>query len=198
MNYLRPTFVAQDVEMLTPAVANRYAINTIAFDVDGTLSNYHAHELEPTVRDALGELGSAGIKLFIVSNAYDERAEELASIYCEVVPEANVITPASVAPEGEKLSSYRKPSPAMLRHVVELSQDKPTHTLMVGDQLLKDIISANRAGTKSLLLPRRGTGDHPAVRFQRVPETILRAGLSLPVQGNRFISNFPEEVTPTR
>lgn len=194
MNILRPTFVAQDVEMLTPVVVHGYGIDTVAFDVDGTLSNYHAHELEPTIRDVLGELGDAGIKLFIISNAFDERAEELASIYCEVIPEANIITPASVTPEGEKPSLYRKPSPAMLRHVIELADAAPNHTLMVGDQIFKDVVSANRAGAQSLLVPRRGTSDHPGVRLQRVPEMLVRVGLDLPFLANRFVSTFPEEV----
>lgn len=198
MNRLRPTFIAQNVELLTPAVAHQYALDAIAFDVDGTLSDYRAPEIEPTVYETLSALGEAGVKLFIVSNAYNERVGELADIYSAVIPNDHIITPASVAPEGAPLGSYRKPSPAMLRHVIELAEVAPSHTLMVGDQLFKDIISANRANAQSLLVPRRGAGDHRGVRLQRIPEMAVRAGLDLPLLGNRFVSMFPEKVTRVR
>lgn len=45
---------------------------------------------------------------------------------------------------------------------------------MVGDQLLKDGLSARLAGAHSVLMPRRGKRDHPAVRYlQRPIEAII-------------------------
>ncbi len=197
MNSLRPTFVARGVEALTPISVVECDIRSIALDVDGTLSDYHSAEVEPSVSDTLSELGHAGLTLFIISNAYGHRVEQLAEIYGEVVPEANIITPELVAPEGENLSSYRKPNPAMLLYASKMSGINPEQTLMVGDQLFKDVLSANRAGAKSLLVPRRGTNDHPGVRLQRAPEMLARATLGLPAYGNRLINTFPEEITRT-
>jgi hypothetical protein len=47
-------------------------------------------------------------------------------------------------------------------------------------QIAKDVVSANRAGAKSLLLPRRDSGDDIKVRiFQRPPEAVVRMALGI-------------------
>lgn len=178
---LRPAYMAKSVAGITPESLPH--IQTIAFDVDGTLSDYHTSEIEPRIKDTLLNLGDAGYTLYIISNAYTARVDELNHIYGEFVEE--VISPATVTPTGENPKSYRKPRPDMLQYAIRESSSEPQETLMVGDQLLKDVVSANRAGAESLLVPRRGSGDDIRVRvLQRPVEALTRRALG--------IHDFPE------
>lgn len=153
-------------------------IGLVAFDVDGVLADYHKGPDEG-VKDTLRELGSQGLNLCIISNAYGERVSELDEMF-GLPFGMRVYTPASVTPAGEHVSDYRKPNPAMLERAAQDHEQPLKGVLAVGDQLFKDIVSANRAGAPSLYLPRRGRGDHPAVRaLQRPPEAFLRVVLDI-------------------
>lgn len=177
LELLRPTYTLPQVEDLPYHGHILDGIKLVAFDVDGTLANYH--ELPDTVvKRMLASLGRAGFDLCVISNAYNERALELQTKLGDVY-NMPIVTPETVAASGSDPRRYRKPSPEMLLHAMKYFAAKPDQTLMVGDQIFKDIVSANRAGTKSLLVPRRGNGDHPGVRLQRFPEMLVRSALDI-------------------
>lgn len=184
ISLLRPTYIATGIEALTPEAIERRNIKLVGLDVDGCLSDYHAKEVEPAVRGRLEELGRASCALVIISNAYGERVDELGELYGDLVKE--VITPLTVTRLGELPSMHRKPSPAMLEYAMATHGVSPEETIMVGDQMFKDVLSANRAGVSSLLLSRRGQNDHPGVRLQRIPEAIARGMMGLPVSSRAF------------
>lgn len=194
MNILRPNYVARAVEALTPeSITERTgSVRVVAFDVDGTLSDYHADRLEPSVKETLYNLGQSGLSLWVISNAYNSRADELVDVLEGVVSHDHIVTPKIVA-DGNDPKRYRKPSPAMLRYVAATEAVDTYSILMVGDQMFKDIVSANRAGAQSVLVPKRGERDHVGVRFQRPVEALARAGLGLPLTTSRY----PDELTAT-
>lgn len=187
ISLLRPTYIAHGIEALTPEVIERHEIELVGYDVDGCLSDRNASRIERAVEEVLEKNAEAGCKSAIISNAYDERVEEVNELYGRFVN--LVVTPAMLAVDGELPSLYRKPSPAMLQFVMTQLGVHPSRTLMVGDQMFKDVVSANRAGARSLLLPRRGKGDHPGVRLQRIPEAAVRGVLGLPVLSSRFYND---------
>ncbi|MBP7857923.1 HAD-IIIA family hydrolase [Candidatus Saccharibacteria bacterium] len=175
---LRPTFTAPTVEALPKREDILAGIQLVAFDVDGTLTEHHG-QLEESVKTALNELGARGLNMCIISNAYGDRADSLRDMLGDPF-DMPVFTPKSVALLGERPSKHRKPSPAMLLHAAKVHGVNLTGVLMVGDQIAKDVVSANRAGAKSLLLPRRGHGDDIKVRvFQRPPEALVRMALGI-------------------
>ena len=57
-----------------------------------------------------------------------------------------------------------KPDASIFRHVLEKSDTRPGEALMVGDNLMTDILGANRAGIRSVWLNREGTEPHPEVK----------------------------------
>ncbi len=168
--------------MLDPDRANILSgIELVAFDVDGTLADYHGAPDE-NVKAMLSQLGERGLNLCIISNAYGPRVEELDELFGRPF-DMPVFTPGKLVAAGEKETKYRKPSPAMLERAAYGHGIALGRTLMVGDQIAKDVVSANRAGkagAKSLLVPRRGSGDHPGVRiFQRPAEAAAREMLGI-------------------
>ena len=182
-NILMPTYAARSVESLGGNPECLGGIDLVAFDVDGTLTEHHGRP-DDRIADLLTGLGDAGLKLCVISNAYGERVEELHDILGSPF-NMSIITPALVAPEYQRASRYRKPSPAMLLHAAQTHGVPTSRVLMVGDQILKDIASANRARAKSMLVPKRGDRDDPKVRvLQRPLEAVLRHTLGI---------HFPED-----
>lgn len=186
-NQLRPTHVVRSVEGITPESLwenNLDDIDAIAFDVDGTLMSHHETFVKPVVYQTLKALYVAGHRLFIISNAYGERVTELHDMFGNNGLDMGIVTPYDVTPMNEPTGRYRKPSPVMLEKV---SDKVGGEVLMVGDQMIKDVLSANRAGMPSVLLPRRGTGDDLRVKYlQRPIEVAVRKGLGLPLREKAY------------
>lgn len=180
---LRPTHIAKNVEAITPLSLERNglginAIKAVAFDVDGTLMGHHETNVEHDVYRTLSDLAQASYKLYIISNAYGDRVDELKDMFEYNGVGARVVTPQHVAPVGDNPKKYRKPNTAMIEDV---AADAGGSVVMVGDQLLKDVLSANRANMPSVLVPRRGDGDDPRVKYlQRPVEAVARKHLDLP------------------
>lgn len=195
MIMLRPDFVAATVPSVTPEALRDLSPGTraLCFDIDGTVTDYHSPTVGVEGREALRAFSEAGYLTFVVSNCYGDRAREVHELFDALVTE--VVTPVDcVDPTDprDKASRHRKPAPDMLllaagRHQVRdreaLRALRMDELLMVGDQILKDVVAARRAGARALLVPREGRSDHLAVRvLQRPLEVVLRAALGLPVR----------------
>ncbi|MDR0591617.1 MAG: HAD-IIIA family hydrolase [Candidatus Nomurabacteria bacterium] len=192
---LMPDVVVKEVERLSPQWFKSVGVRAVAFDVDGTLMNYHEHKVEPEITRYLESLRTAGLKLFIVSNAYFGRAKELEQLFgCFG---ATVLTPGGVY-TGERFESKNlgsKPKPSMLREAAQLAKLKSGEKIaMVGDQMFKDVLSANKLDVAvSVLVARRGKGDFIGIKLlQRPLETLIRT--FLPNVPSRWY-DFPEEPT---
>lgn len=195
---LKPDFTARSVESLTPELFAEgmplQDVKAVAYDVDGTLMNHHAKSVEHVVYSTLKAQAEAGLRLYVISNAYgDKRRSELYEMFEMNGLGMKVFTPEDVA--GRALAKRnRKPSPAMLHMVREELDESQIQgdILMVGDQMAKDVWSARRAGVMSVLVPRRGEGDDWRVRsFQRPAELGLRAIYGMPLRA----SDYSEAVT---
>lgn len=190
----RPSFIASDIDALTPDLfvpgGPLQYVDKVAFDVDGTIVAHHETTISEKSKRTLGKLAEIGLGLDIISNAYGERVDELEEMFGLHTFGMRILTPRDVAGDDNP-KRHRKPSPEML----QLSMaDVDGDVLMVGDQLLKDIWSANRAGMPSLLVPRRGSGDDWKVRtLQRPLEMGIRLSLGLPQRA----SDYPPELRET-
>ncbi len=179
---LRPTYILNNIEELPFRADITSGIKLVALDVDGTIADYHALPDE-AAREAMRQLGDMGLYLCLLSNAYGDRVDELNDEIGKpfAMP---VIAPAVVTPAGENPKAYRKPSAAMPLYAARIHGVRPNEMLVVGDQLFKDVVCANRAGAKGALLPRRGEGDHPGVKLQRFPEMLVRRALGVRFEDN--------------
>lgn len=194
LEQLSPTYITSSVETLTPDLfeknKNRILgrVDAVAFDVDGTLMNHHDTELDDSVKKTLYALSETGLRLFIISNAYGSRVDELHDLFSKGF-DMRVITPVDVAGTMDP-KKFRKPNPNMIQ--LALSEvGEHEEFMMVGDQMLKDVLSARRADVLSMLVPRRGEGDDWRVKLlQRPVENLLRRCINLPEDTR----DFPDEV----
>lgn len=201
---VRPDFVVDTVANLTAADIARLSpgIRAVALDIDGTITDYHAPSVPPDAVARLASYREAGLRTFIISNCYGPRTAEVHRLFDPHVD--RVFTPADCldpADPKDRPTRHRKPAPDMLLAAARWQPAdapgpalRPGEILMVGDQLLKDVLAGRRAGTASVLVPRLGRSDHLGVRIlQRPLERVLRVVLGLPVARRAW----PTALAPT-
>lgn len=189
-NAVRPDFVidavahlsAADLRSLAPGVA------ALCFDIDGTVTDYHAPTVPSDATEHLRGLADAGYQTFVVSNCYGERAREVHRLFephvTAVFTPEDCVDPADPRPNPRK---HGKPAPDMILAAIRHARLAPHEVLMVGDQMFKDVLAARRAGARALLVPRLGASDHAGVRYlQRPIERVLRPLLGLPGPGDAW------------
>ncbi len=188
---LTPDLVARSVRSVTPDAVRRLApdVRALCFDIDGTVTDYHAATVDPADAAHLRSFRDAGFPTFVISNCYGERVEQVHRLFDPLV--TAVFTPVDCvdpAVPGDRASRHRKPAPdlvllAAARAAATGGPVRPDEVLVVGDQLLKDVAAARAAGARALLVPRLGPSDHLGVRlFQRPLEAVLRRLRGLPVR----------------
>lgn len=194
---VRPDLVIDEVAHLTPDALALHApqVTALCFDIDGTVTDYHAPDAPAEATAHLRGLRDAGYPVFVVSNCYGERAREVHRLYephvTAVFTPEDCLDPADPERNPRK---HAKPSPGMILAAAKAGRVPASELLMVGDQLFKDVLAARRAGATALLVPKLGPSDHAGVRWlQRPIERVLRPLLGLP--GGR--AAWPATLTPT-
>ena len=129
-----------------------FGICALLLDVDNTLA-LHGHPIpKEGVKEWIADMKQAGIKLVIISNAYDRRIKPFAGLL------------------GLTYSAMSlKPLPFALRKQRKNLKVNKQNVMMVGDQLFTDIMAAKLAGMRTALVSPIGTND---MKF-----TALRRGL---------------------
>jgi predicted HAD superfamily phosphohydrolase YqeG len=144
-------------------------IRAVLWDVDGTLMSYHGKNVDPEFSHVRAMFRDGAARHAILSNCNEARFDELGRIFPEVpllraysapredvfrfrLHEIDTHTPEDIehllATGGRQI---RKPSGELIQHGMEvLKETDPQAVLMVGDQYLTDIASANLAGARSV------------------------------------------------
>lgn len=135
---------------ITPEFLHTIGIKGLALDADNTLSEHHSQTAHDGIEGWLRNMESEGIKLMMVSNARARR----------VVPFANKL--------GLKFTSTAlKPLPFGFWRAAKNMNIKPKELAAVGDQLFTDIMGANLAGVKPLLVTPIKEEDGASFKLRR-------------------------------
>lgn len=135
MSLFFPTLYRRRITDVTVEDLRRLDAACVLLDVDNTLTTHGAHALTDAVRAWLDEVREAGLPLIVVSNNSAER----------------------VAPFAQKIllpyyARARKPLPFGFRAAAILADVPCKQCVVIGDQIFTDILGANLAGMKSILL----------------------------------------------
>jgi len=168
LSQIEPTFRFETVADIDAAFLSEQRIRAVLWDVDGTLMAYHGGDVDrrfPLIRVLFRE-GPA--RHAILSNCDERRFDRLAEIFPEIPLLRGYATsdgPAyrhvwhgtdthtreavrSILSKGG--TQIRKPSGELVQYGMKvLGELDPQAVLMVGDQYLTDIASANLAGARS-------------------------------------------------
>lgn len=130
-------------------------IKALIFDIDNTLV-HHGEDSNSEIDDLFKKLKSIGFKMMFVSDNSKERIERFnKNIKIPYIEESN------------------KPFPQSFLKAVEMMNVQKSETLVIGDQIFKDILGANNAGLKSILVHFIRTKNEKWIGFKRYIEAIL-------------------------
>ena len=140
-------------EDITPEDLRRQGITLLLSDLDFTLAPKKVRHPDAALRRWIGELDRNGITFMIVSN---NRSGRRVRDFC--------------ADLGVPYQGHAgKPSPRGLRAAMSRAGADASHTAMLGDKLLTDVLAANLAGVRSLMVEPAGGARTP---WQKVLHTL--------------------------
>ncbi|MCG8469296.1 MAG: HAD hydrolase-like protein [Gemmatimonadetes bacterium] len=192
---MRPTAHLSSVVELDAESLIEKGVRAVLWDVDGTLMSHHASALPRPLETAVRALlADSRFRHAIVSNCQEPRLEQLGEIFPDVpvllgyrseegarfrVRRGREDTWREGAADAWSPATpglpIRKPSAALLRAAMaELGVEDTGEVLMVGDQYLTDIASANLAGVRSIKVPTLERASFPIpVRVAQALENVL-------------------------
>lgn len=135
LEIFKPTWMVSRAYEISPADLQRHGIRAVFSDLDNTLIAWNNPNGTPELRAWLQELRAANIPLIVVSNNSRERiGKAVAKLDLPYVAR-------SLKPLSFGITRARKK--------LDL---QPSEVVMVGDQLMTDIIAANNAQVRSILV----------------------------------------------
>ena len=161
MTLFLPTIAVEKVTDITPELIHSMGASAILLDVDNTLAPHGSQIPFFGTVEWTRRMRKAGIKIIIMSNNFKKR----------------------VAPFAAKfglpfISCSLKPLPSTYLRAVARLGVKRGDAVAVGDQIFTDVLGANLAHIKSILLMPRGEEDSLSFSVRRALEKPIRAKIA--------------------
>ena len=150
----------------------------ILLDVDHTIVKWGEEEFSAEVLDWVASAKAMGFQLRILSNT--RHPKRLARLSDRIdIPTKN---------------GKFKPSPEMYREALAETGFTPTQAIMIGDQIMTDVLGANRSGIDSIWLQKMEGPEFAGTKINRVVERHIMSMLY-----RLMVSDGDEKITaPTR
>ena len=148
-----PTCLAASVYEIEPAFYRSQGLENILLDLDNTLASYKTLDAEQRTIDFVKKMLDEGFKVYITSNNTSKRVSRFA---------LELGIPA--------LSGLQKPFSKRLIALLKKEGLEPNKTVLIGDQIMTDVVCANGAGIKMILCDPLVPIDPPWTRFNRLFE----------------------------
>ncbi|MBR2633988.1 MAG: YqeG family HAD IIIA-type phosphatase [Clostridia bacterium] len=150
---LIPDLMCESVFDVPFEAYQKKGIAAVVFDIDNTLVSYETPLPTERVAALLRELSEAGLSLALVSNNSPQRVALFnESLGCLALPDA------------------KKPLKRALAPVLEHFSLSPREVLVVGDQLLTDVLAAKRWGMTAVAVSPIKKKENAFFRFKRFLE----------------------------
>ena len=137
---LTPHYLFDRYDQIDPGWLSRQGITLLLSDLDFTLAPKSVRRPDGALRAWIAALEAAGIDFMIVSN---NRSGRRVTEFCAQL---------GIPYQGHA----GKPSPRGLEAAMARAGVDRTHTAMLGDKLLTDVLAAHRAGVLSLMVEPAG------------------------------------------
>ena len=135
----------------------RNGIKTLFMDLDNTLDSYRAREPKPQTIEYVSELKKNDITPIIISNNKAKRVSGYANLL-----------------GVEFLSSARKPFSRRIKAEIARRNLKKDEVMLVGDQLMTDVLAAKGAGIKVVLTEKLVKEDQWTTHINRLIDRPIR------------------------
>lgn len=171
MSLLKPTAALRKVTDISLPLLEQLGTDTILLDVDNTLASPTSKTPYEGVKEWLDEMLSGGVQIVICSNNYKSR-----------------IKPFSDSLGLDCVAMSLKPFPFGFNRAKRKLREKPQSVLVVGDQIYTDVLGANLAGMKSILLTPQSEEHGFSIKVRRKMEKNIRKNIRIMDKGEKYVS----------
>ncbi len=155
MRLLKPNLYVKSLKKIDFRKLRRKGYKGLIFDIDNTLVP-HGKGINKDIKKFIQSLIDMGYRVGFVSNNDEKRVNRF---------NRHINLPF--------ISKAKKPLPCNYKKLVEKLGLSCKNVIFIGDQLFTDILGANIAGIKSILVHPIDTENEPAnIKFKRILERI--------------------------
>lgn len=151
-----PNYFVNHFSEITPDMLHEKGYQAVMIDLDNTLVAYDEADSNEEVNAWFKQLDESDIKIMIVSNGKFDRVSHFSE------PENFIY-----------IDSARKPFSKGFMRAIRAFGVYPHETLMIGDQLLTDVLGSRRIGVDSALVRPIKDKDALATKFNRFIESLI-------------------------
>lgn len=159
-NQFKPTWMIKSIYNLTPDELRSNGIKSILTDLDNTLIAWDNPKGSPALHEWIKTMKNSHIPVIVVSNNNFKRVQ--VAVHSLSLP---------------FISRALKPLKFGLKKAIQKYHLQPDEVVMVGDQMLTDVLVANRMGIRSILVKPLQETDAWNTRINRVVERKIQAQL---------------------
>ena len=147
------------VTSIRPEELRKAGYQAVLLDVDNTLVGWQRTDIPMAVRQWIGELKQAGLRLCLVSNTRHPRRL------------------AALAEDLQVPFVRRAFKPGRRGFLVALEQlgVPPSAAVMIGDQMFTDVLGGNRAGVDTILVTPMHRREFVGTKISRLAESVVLA-----------------------
>ncbi|MDD2433940.1 MAG: YqeG family HAD IIIA-type phosphatase [Bacilli bacterium] len=157
MRFFRPTWYELSLKQVNFDALKEMGVETILCDLDNTLTAYYEKVPSKAVAKLVQKIQKKGFKLIIISNNHLDRV----SIFCESL-------------KLPYLSSAHKPFINNAKNYLITNNIDFKKCVIIGDQLITDVMFANSLGIRSILVEPVADSDLPVTRINRAIDKAIR------------------------
>ncbi len=156
MNIFLPDIYQKSIYTINYESLKNAGIKLVLFDLDNTLVPVKASAPTKKLKDLFEDIKRLGLQPIILSNSGQAR-----------------VAPFKDGLFVDAACSSRKPLKRKYKKILNMYNVKPSEIAAVGDQLLTDVLGANRMGITSILVNQISTTDFPWTKFNRFIEGLI-------------------------
>lgn len=135
MKIFKPTYLIKNTFDITVADLKKIGVKSVFSDLDNTLVAWNNKDSNQKLREWLSDLKNSGIQVVIISNNTNQRVARVAD-------DLNV----------EYQAWSLKPLPRGIKSTIKKYNLQKNQVIMLGDQIMTDVIAANLSGVRSILV----------------------------------------------
>lgn len=160
LKIFRPTYHAQSVYDIDINFYKKHGFKNVIVDLDNTLDSYKLFEPSVRAKELIKRLLASGIDVFIISNNHSGRVNRYAdSLHLPF------------------LANARKPFKKRILQYIAMMKIDVAKTVLIGDQLLTDVVVANKIGLSVVLTEKIVQEDQWTTKFNRLFDRPIRKHL---------------------
>lgn len=165
MKLFLPSEYVKNIYQITPQNLKERGIKGIITDLDNTLIEWDRPSATPELIKWFKSMNEGGIKVTVVSNNNEKRVKLFSD-------------PLQIP----FIHRARKPMTRAFRRALTSMQLQPEEVVVIGDQLLTDVLGGNRLGLHTILVVPVAQSDGFATQFnrkieRRIMKNLKRKGL---------------------